>query len=276
MDEFWIAVLVSGVTGVCLVAINIFRSNLHIKKTKSELNDLISQSKKEVRDALTPYITFLPTIALVRKEAADIISRAAQSFKDARHRNSERFGMGDGKSSEDLTDFYITMYGSAYLGQNHDDLTSSSKDESITVYQEALRKASKDKVQFRRYVGLIPQSEISSRSEPIKQSYISWLKKQMSYLNSDPSYTLIISPRAPQWGTSNSTIITKDAILELKGNGSTGILIDDSRISNEMRGSLRDDIYDSAPSNRREINIIDDEQIKWLENEIKLIEDLCR
>jgi len=248
------------------------------KSVVDALEKEIEESKKAIKDAISPHVIFCPGIDQVRKEAAALIRRAADEY-DVAIRKRSNTGGADGADVEPLPEFFITIYGAASLGNRSDADESISKKESVASikeYEAALAFSETTNIEFRRYVSLMTADQYENRSDKVKNEYADWLNSQIEQIQKDPNYTLIISPRAPQWGTSNTTFLTRQGLIEVKGHGNAAFVIDDTRIAIRMRASLRQDIYQALPSNVTTINSKRDTELEWFKNQIREINGLTQ
>jgi hypothetical protein len=255
---------------ILLILYALVSTHVSIAKKKAAIErsvtDAIEESKKQIKASISPRVVFCASIDQVRSEAAEIILAAVSEFSAAVEENA-RLAKDGSLIQLDISQYFITIYGAASLINESEvdrNLDDAVKRESITRYRGARDQASQSKLRFRRYVSLLDSGELSSRSEAVRAEYIDWLQRQYQDLQNDPNYTMILSPRAPRWGSSNSTIIGNAGIIEIKGHGGSAFAIYDRRIAVDLRTSLRADIYGSLPKNRREISQGDHESMSWL------------
>ena len=269
--EIWIAVLGVLLLSLCTIWLNAFQSKKGRDEVQIAVDAAIARSRSEINNAISPQVTFCSSIDQVRSEAANLILRASDSFKKAVDHNAEAFEEGAAEP-EQVSDYFVTIYGSASLGNESEagvGLDDEIRRRSIDEYQAALDRAASVQIQFRRYISLMSSAEFRGRSPGVREEYRGWLKGQVEQLNSDPNYTLIVSPRAPQWGTSNTTFLTRDGLIEVKGHGRAAIVVDDQRIAVRLRLSLQSDVYAALKKNRREINRADSAALDWLKSELE-------
>lgn len=221
--------------------------------------DAIAESKRQILESISPRVVFCASIDQVKSEAAEIILAAVKEYSAAVDENEKLKDNGDSRQF-DISQYFVTIYGAASLSTEDD----GTKQQSNKPYDKARQQASKSKLRFRRYVSLLDSSELSSRSEPIQTEYIGWLKRQKSDLDRDANYAMIVSPRAPRWGSSNTSIIGNTGIIEIKGHGGSAFAIYDRRIATDLRASLRADIYGGLLQNIREISSGDKASMSWL------------
>ena len=220
--EIWVAA--GGVSLICalLVLLNAYKAKTTQNEVQKAIEDAIKDSKKDIERAISPKVIFLSSIDQVRRETAGFISKASDQFKDASDKKAKEVKENEsGASSIDLSKYFITIYGSASLGnesQVGEQPEDEARRESIRKYQAAMDKAKSVQIQFHRYISLMSQGGFGRRSGEIQREYVDWLQKQLRLINDDSNYTLILSPRAPQWGTSSTTFLAYQGIIEVKGH----------------------------------------------------------
>lgn len=254
---------------VLLVLYALVSTHISMARKKSwvqrSVAEAIDESKKQILESISPRVVFCASIEQVQSEAAEIILAAVNEFSGAVEENARLIVAGDSKRV-DISQYFVTIYGAASLINEDDDgnLDDEARQRSNTPYDYARQQASLSKLRFRRYVSLLDSAELSSRSDAIRTEYIGWLKRQQRDLINDANYTMVLSPRAPRWGSSNTSIIGNAGIVEIKGHGESAFAIYDRRIATDLRASLRADIYGSLPKNRREVFSGDQASMSWL------------
>ncbi len=258
-------------TLVFLVLYALVSTHISMARKKSAVEksvaDAIEESKKQIQDSISPRVVFCASIDQVRSEAAEIILAAVNEFSTAVEENTKLIKGGD-RERRDISQYFVTIYGAASLSNESDadkDRDNAVTQQSIARYNHAREKATLCKLHFRRYVSLLDSAELSNRSADVRSEYIDWLKRQQRDLINDANYTMVLSPRAPRWGSSNTSIIGNAGIIEIKGHGGSAFAIYDRRIAIDLRVSLRADIYGSLPKNRREIFSGDETSMSWLD-----------
>lgn len=225
----------------------------------------IEESANQIKKSISPRVVYCASIDQVRSEAAEIITAAANEFSAAVAENTAL--MKDGSEErKDISQYFVTIYGAASLFNESEagaKLGSTVRKQSITRYNDAMLLASEKKLHFRRYVSLLDENEMKSRSEGVRTEYVEWLQNQYQSLLRDANYTMIVSPRAPRWGSSNTSIIANPGLVEIKGHGGSAFAIYDRRIAIDLRASLRGDIYEALPQNKREIFSGDEKNMAW-------------
>lgn len=235
----------------------------------------IEESKEQIQTSISPRVVFCASIDQVRSEAAEIILAAANEFDAAVVKNAEFRARGTGKE-EDISQYFVTIYGAASLAYQEGADTGSDnavQQKYLTKYNQARQRASQCKLRFRRYVSLLEPAELPGRSEAVQKQYIAWLNDQKRDLARDANYAMIISPRAPRWGSSNTSIIGNEGIVEIKGHGGSAFAIYSERIASDLRASLRADIDGSLPTNRDEISFANKGSMRKLTKLIKECEE---
>jgi hypothetical protein len=243
-----------------LVIMALVSTWISIAKNTSAIDESVRQaieeSKNQIKDSIEPEVVFCASIDQVRSEAARIISAAAEEFEIAVAQNAEARAKGESEP-KDISQYFITIYGAASLGYQKDldlALDNAVKQTCLEKYNRARQRASESKLRFRRYVSLLEPGELKNRSDRVQKQYIIWLKDQKSDLEKDANYSMILSPRAPRWGSSNTSIIGNEGIVEIKGQGGSAFAIYSKRIASDLRASLKADIGSALESNRIEIS----------------------
>lgn len=231
-----IAVLIVSIV-IAVVAIRLvsrFRSAIvaEIEEAKSSITSENRSLLKAVTDNLSPRIVHCSSEVDVAREANAMIEAAIAA------KSSKNYQGGEHASSNIETPF-ITFYGAADLGSPQ---TEGLTDEDLTHFKKfntLLGEAVDDDVRVRRHINLFSDVELQKRTEEARGQYVSWLVSRFDFVYSNPSFELIDNPRVPQWGASFSSLITNDAILEIKANGLSGIAIYNPLISRSVRESLK-------------------------------------
>jgi hypothetical protein len=228
---------------IALIIYALIATNIQIKNNKLEIaieiEKAVNESSKQIERSISPRVVYWASIDQVRTEAAQIISEAAVEFATAAAENAKLIVEGS-EERRDISQYFVTIYGAASLFNESEagqKLDAADRKLSISRYNEATELAAKHKLQFRRYVSLIGGSELSTRSVGVQNEYIEWLIQQQKALARDANYTIIVSPRAPHWGSSNSSIIGNPGIVEVKGHGNSAFAIYDRRISIDLRSN---------------------------------------
>lgn len=136
---------------------------------------------------------------------------------------------------------FITFYGAA-------DLSGEDKDKD---YREALASAFQHELRIRRYICLYDKTDLKDRDPEIKLKYFQWLARQYDTLASTPGFQLVHNPRVPQWWANSATLLTNEAVMEIKGNGTAAVSVRDHSIAATIRESLREAREEAAESNKK-------------------------
>jgi hypothetical protein len=200
---------------------------------------LTDQSAKEIKELINEKIS--PRIQLhdnnlsVARRAADLIKEAADE--------------------PNMADRFITFYGAASVAATAAEISTNDHvdgegESPGEIYRDAIAYASHNRVRMRRYINIFTKEEVSKRSEPIQDQYLTWLRRQLAQLTSDEQYQLTVVVRAPQWGTNMARILTKRSVMEITGNGKAAIVIQDARIAERVRRYAREAILGTNPKNK--------------------------
>jgi hypothetical protein len=122
---------------------------------------------------------------------------------------------------------------------------SDEGDSPSTTYQSAIARLKNDEVKTTRYISLLDVSDYRRRIRKTQSAYKAWISKQIGLLEGNPRYTFYDSPRAPKWGSSRSSIFTKRALLDVVGNGITGMLVRGDQVAQELLKGSRD-LFETA------------------------------
>lgn len=270
MQEFLVQnyLIITTIVIVILSALSV-KITIRDRKNKieSEFAAAIKKSSSQILQTISPRVVFCSSIEQVRTEAAIIISDAAKNYSDAIKRNSDIRAEDTKGELEELSQYFVTIYGAASLVNESEAgsvLDDNTRAISIKKYTDALESASESKLQLRRYVSLLRPNDLKDRSPSVRDEYVDWLYEQRKLLKKDPNYVIITSPRAPQWGSSNTSFISNSGLVEIKGHGNSAFAIYDERIAGSLRNSLRKDINDAMPQNRMEINVGNHDRMEWL------------
>ncbi len=179
-----------------------------------------SRVKTIVATNLRPTIHVHDSPEMVSRRAADLIANAA--------------------AEEKPEDRFISYYGAASLSaQKQPTENPADEDGAEKLYTDALEKATRAKVQVRRYISLFSPDELKARSLAIRQQYSRWMKRQQIQLANDELYQLLNVMRGPKWGANMARIITKRAVMEITGNGKAAVIIEDDEAAKTIREYAR-------------------------------------
>lgn len=138
---------------------------------------------------------------------------------------------------------FVVYVGSGDLLKNPPQ--SDEGESPATTYQSAIARLKNDEVKTTRYISLLDISDYRRRIRRTQSAYKAWIAKQIGLLEGNPRYTFYDSPRAPKWGSSRSSIFTKRALLDVVGNGVTGVLVRGDQVAQELlKGSQ--DLFETA------------------------------
>jgi len=231
-----IAVLVVSVmiALIAIILISRFRSAIvaEIEAAKASITKENVGILKAVTDNLSPRIVHCSSETDVAREANSMIRAAIQA------KGNENLQGGFTATSNVETPF-VTFYGAADLGTPQTDGLTVEELKHFEEFDELMLEAVNDDVRVRRHINLFSNPELKKRTKGAQAQYVKWLIARYDFVYSNPSFELINNPRVPQWGASFSSLITNDAILEIKANGLSGIAIYNSLISRSVRESLK-------------------------------------
>lgn len=202
---------------------------------------------EELSKLVSPKVVHCGERAQVTNEAAEIIELAIKEkrIRDDRQRANETDKNADEDLEEESGEF-ITFYGAADLtgGDDPDAEDDPHAEEGevatnpfVDRYRAAVKEATRMGIRLRRHVSLFEPSKLR---EGVALRYLIWLARQYELLVGDPSFHLVDNPRVPSWGASSATLITKEAILEIKANGAAAVAIYSASIAASIRESLRE------------------------------------
>lgn len=207
------------ITALTIMIVSMLKDRLFETTAVRTLEDIKENSEKSWR-SLTEWVTthLSPTIISlhareeVLKEATDLISTVITEPS-----KSNRF---------------IVYIGSGDLLKDppHDEEGSTP----LTEYQSVIARVKNDAVEVTRYISLLDKSDYHKRIPATQAAYKKWLIKQISLLEVNPNYTFYDCPRAPKWGSSRSSIFTQRALLDVVGNGQSGVLIRGEQVAQEL------------------------------------------
>lgn len=109
-------------------------------------------------------------------------------------------------------------------------------------YLGAIEAATGDKIRMRRYVRLFTIEEFGERGILVQREYVNWLKSQFNLLSRNPNYILGDVLRAPQWGSNLARIMTHGSMMEITGDGESGLVITDDFLCETVRHYARESI----------------------------------
>ncbi len=174
---------------------------------------------KWIEDHLSPTIVSLDRRDDVLSKASSIIDTAISEKHDA-----ER---------------YVIFTGSAALYKDIDEQDSDA-DTPLAKYRSAMARLSNSSVHATRYISLLDPIDYGKRGETTRADYLKWIEKQITLVERNPNYSLWNCPRAPSWGSSRSSIFTAKVLLDIVGNGESGILIRGEQVAQNLAKRTRD------------------------------------
>jgi hypothetical protein len=186
----------------------------------------ITAASKQSSDELTGWIKnqLTPTIISLDK-SEDVLTQASNIIDVAIKEKSEG-------------EKYVMFTGSAALYRDPPN-EESNAETPLASYRTAMAGLSSEAIRVDRYISLLEPLDYKRRAPETRAEYMRWLEKQMSLVG-NPRYRLLNCPRAPTWGSSRSSIFTARAVLDIVGNGQTGILIRGDEVAQDLKNSSRE------------------------------------
>lgn len=218
------------ITAVTILVLSMLKDRLFDTVTIKNLEEM-KASSKESWAVLTDWIktTLSPTIISL-KDNKDVLNAASDMINATLEEPAQ-------------TNKFVVYIGSGDLLK--DSPQSDEGDSPATKYQSAIARLRNDAIQTTRYISLLDISDYQRRIPKTKSAYKAWISKQIGLLEGNPRYTFYDSPRAPKWGSSRSSIFTKQSLLDVVGNGVTGVLVRGDQVAQELlKGSQ--DLFESA------------------------------
>ncbi len=265
----FIATLLAFITSASLVLVTRNRLEEMLKKNIEERSAAHNKLIGELTKTIRPRVVHCSKPEEVTREAIELIRAATNTKKRheleraraaipttitierdsaiAMEANSQEKDSYDVVPDETNADSisseidFITFYGAANL----------SGEDNSTDYRDALSNAVQQELRIRRYICLYEQADLKDRDPEIKLKYFQWLARQYDTLDTDPGFQLVHNPRVPQWWANSATLLTYDAVMEIKGNGTAAVAIHDHPIAATIRESLRDAREGAANSNKK-------------------------
>jgi hypothetical protein len=133
---------------------------------------------------------------------------------------------------------YVVFTGSAALYKDIDEQETDT-DTPLSKYRSAMARLTNSSVVATRYISLLDRTDFKRRGENTRADYIKWIEKQITLVERNPNYSLYHCPRAPNWGSSRSSIFTAKALLDIVGNGEGGILIRGEQVAQNLAESTK-------------------------------------
>jgi hypothetical protein len=207
---------------VLILIILVFRDRLfetnsirNLEEMKNNTSQSVTNLEKWIKHNLSPIIVSLETNELVLEQANDIINFAL---------------------TEDKADHQYLMYvGSGDLYKDPPPTEETESHTAIGDYMGTMSLVTSNRLNVTRYISLLDPAEYKKRDPEVREAYLRWLKKQISLLERNPNYVFFNCLRAPKWGSSRSSIFTERAVLDVIGNGLSGVLIRGEQVARTLR-----------------------------------------
>jgi hypothetical protein len=210
------------IIAVLMLFVAILNDRLFDTKALRTLEDIKNTSEKKVEqiqqviaDQLTPSLLELSEPDQVLHYAADLINVARKEVTP--------------------TEKFLLYIGSGDLLKEPPEIHDLDRNSPAMEYQSAVSAARNDHMQVDRYICLIEPWDFQRRQQPTREGYRAWVLKQIENLERNPNYTFWHTMRAPQWGSSRSSIFTSRAMLDVVGNGNSGVLVRGEKISGAIK-----------------------------------------
>ena len=175
-------------------------------QTKEEVKTIIQQN-------IDPHLTILRSKKEVRSAAAQMINTAIKE--------KHEFGV-----------IYFGAASSSSTAQEVRDAhhVDSNEFSDVLQYQNSQDDLKNCAIPVIRYINLGEAEVFALRSAGTRQQLLAWFEIQVVRLKTNPNYTLYDARRAPEWGGPLSSIITKNSMLEIIGDGWAGRLLTSQRM----------------------------------------------
>lgn len=218
------------ITAVTILVLSVWKDWFIGGTTVKNLDDM-KLASKESWLSLTDWIkTHLSPTIISLKDNEDVLKAASEMIDVALKETTE-------------ANKFVIYVGSGDLLR--DPPQSDDRDSPVTTYQSAIARLRNEGVQTTRYISLLDVADYQRRIPKTQSAYKAWIAKQIGLLEGNPRYIFYDSPRAPKWGSSRSSIFTKRALLDVVGNGLTGVLVRGDQVAQELlRGSQ--DLFETA------------------------------
>lgn len=218
------------ITAVTILVLSIIKDWFFDRLTGKNLEEMKLVSK-ESWTTLTEWIkTHLSPTIISLKDNNDVLKAASEMIEVALREDAE-------------TNKFVVYVGSGDLLR--DPPPTDDRESAVTSYQSAIARLRNQGVQTTRYISLLDSADYQRRVQRTKSAYKHWIAKQIALLEGNPRYTFYDSPRAPKWGSSRSSIFTKQALLDVVGTGLSGVLVRGEQVAQELlRGSQ--DLFETA------------------------------
>ncbi|HJP91774.1 MAG TPA: hypothetical protein VJ875_07445 [Pyrinomonadaceae bacterium] len=218
------------ITAIVIMVISMFKDRLFDTATLKNLEEMKRSSNESwetltgwIKTHLSPTILSLDDNDAVLKQAGDIINT---TLKEPSQSNK-----------------FIVYVGSGDLLKDPPETDEGNS--PLTDYQSALARLKNDGIAISRYISLLDKSDYQRRIPQTRAAYKRWILKQIALLDGNPQYTFYDTPRAPKWGSSRSSIFSYRALLDVIGNGQSGVLVRGDRVAQELlKGSK--DLFENA------------------------------
>lgn len=209
-------------TAIAIMIISILRDRYFEITAIRTLDGIQEHARKDasslqgwIRKTLTPTIISLDSRDKVLREAADMILKAINEVSKSKK--------------------HIMYVGSGDLLKDNVDDEDADKKTAASEYESVMSQVMNDSIPVVRYISLLEDVDFLKRVPSTREAYKNWLKKQIRNLERNERYSFYESLRAPKWGSSRSSIFTSSAVLDVVGNGESGILIRGDQVADDLK-----------------------------------------
>lgn len=214
------------ITAISILLLVIIKDRYFETRAIQALEDITTSSREHhnklttwIVEHLTPTIISLDNQNKVLAQASSMITAAI--------------------SEPNETEQYVIFSGSAALYQDPEDQEADA-DTPLSQYRTAMARIASNAISAVRYISLLEPSDYKRRGPGTRADYVKWIEKQITLIERDPHYYLYNCPRAPSWGSSRSSIFTARALLDIVGNGESGILIRGEQVAQDLAKSTKE------------------------------------
>ncbi|MCH8822773.1 MAG: hypothetical protein IH984_04620 [Planctomycetes bacterium] len=263
LSWFSVAVSVVIINSILLVFLN-REAKGTLRQIEKSSSDHYEELQRYIREKLSPSIHVLNGKKAIRQEATVLLEGAPEEKVDQAR--------------------YITYFGAASLGPTPEEELAFKEGEVEDVdnhpavtFKGAFYKAlaAPEPVRVDRYLQLFSLEAFRDRSESQRSDYIRWLTKEIGLLKTHRWYTLWDSKRALPFGSTRSTIVTRQGFLDIIGTSKddklSGVLVRGPEIAKLIHDRTIDFLEAAKKKENlpRDIGQCQPERLLKLENDYK-------
>lgn len=212
-------------TTLTVMAMSMMKDRFFQTMAVRTLEDIRDDSKTHATELREWIIARLNPAILSLEGRDDVLGQAASIIQDASDEGTQGYR-------------YVVYFGSAEL--NKEPAATEDRNSPLNDYLSAIAQLGNKGVRVTRYISLLEPSDQRLRWPNRQDEYKSWINKQIVLLEQNSGYELFDCPRAPSWGSTRSSIITARALLDVVGNGQSGVLIRGDEVAQDMLKSSRE------------------------------------